>query len=367
MKKILAVLLTFVFLFSLTACGSSTSTYETYTDSYNYDGKPSASPQYLEEGLAMPSEAPSEVEPTMPANGGEQAPLPDISASRKLIKNVWLNIEALEFDETISSIEKKVFELGGYIENSNIGGNSIYSSHHRDANLTIRIPADKVNEFVAVAEGLGNITNREESVKDITLTYVDTEARIKSLRTEYDRLLELLAEADSVDTIILLESRISEVRYQLESYESQLRSYDNQVSFSTIYLYINEVERITPAEKKGVWERIETDFGENLYDVGEGLTDFFVDFISGLPYLFVIAVVIAIIVFIIIAIIKLCKHFSEKRKDKRLKKLAENYAKAVERANAEGKPVPPIPYELSQNMNYYDFYPKATNDANKPE
>ena len=80
---------------------------------------------------------------------------------------------------------------------------------------------------------------------------------------EQERLLSLLEQAETMEEIIALESRLTEVRYQLESMESQLRTMDNQVSYSTVYLSIEEVEHFTPPAEKGTWERISTGFSEN--------------------------------------------------------------------------------------------------------
>ena len=96
---------------------------------------------------------------------------------------------------------------------------------------------------------------------------------------------------ETMEEIIALESRLTEVRYQLESMESQLRTMDNQVSYSTVYLSIEEVEHFTPPAEKGTWERISTGFSENVYRVGNGIKEFFIGLIISLPILFVLAVV----------------------------------------------------------------------------
>ena len=58
----------------------------------------------------------------------------------------------------------------------------------------------------------------------------------KELETEQQRLLELLETAESLDDILTIESRLTEVQYELDSKESQLRTYDNQIDYSTVYL-----------------------------------------------------------------------------------------------------------------------------------
>ena len=89
-------------------------------------------------------------------------------------------------------------------------------------------------------------------------------------QTEQERLLQLLEQAESIEDIITIEQRLSDVRYQLESMESQLRSYDNQVDYSTVYLYIDEVEVYTPVEEETTWERISAGFMDSLKEYRRG-------------------------------------------------------------------------------------------------
>ena len=58
--------------------------------------------------------------------------------------------------------------------------------------------------------------------------------------------MALMEKAESVDAIIALETRLTEVRYQIQSMESQLRTYDNQVDYATITLSVEEVTIYTP-------------------------------------------------------------------------------------------------------------------------
>ncbi len=62
--------------------------------------------------------------------------------------------------------------------------------------------------------------------------------------------MELLAEAESIDSVIAIESRLSDVRYEIESIGSQLRSYDDLVTFDTISISIAEVKVIERRRSK---------------------------------------------------------------------------------------------------------------------
>ena len=88
------------------------------------------------------------------------------------------------------------------MESSEISGLSYYNMDgSRYAWLTLRIPADRLDEFVTVVSGLGNVTSQNESVQDVTLQYVDVESHIEALETEQTRLLELMEQAESMEAV----------------------------------------------------------------------------------------------------------------------------------------------------------------------
>lgn len=238
---------------------------------------------------------------------------------RKLIKTVSMDVETEEFDSMIEKLENRVEALNGYIESSNVRGNSRYDVT-RYADMTIRIPQENLESFVDEVAEISNITWKSENVKDITLTYVDIESRKKALEIEQERLLALLEKAVSVEDIITIENRLSEVRYELQSYASQILVYDNQVNYSTIYLNINEVQRLTPQEEPTVWDRISTGFSDNLLGLLTLLENAVVGVIVLAPYW--LTWIIAILI-----LIGVCKFISDKQKKKRDKLLQEKKAK----------------------------------------
>lgn len=254
--------------------------------------------QYNEAEYAAGDAAGSDIQPTKNIKDD----------SRKLIKTVNMSIETEEYDELIAQITQKVSALGGYIEYTSTDGNRNY----RYGNIVARIPKDNLEAFEQLLEGSSNITYRQESVQDVTLDYVDMESHKKMLKAEQDRLLALMEQAETIEDIIAIENRLTDVQYQIESMESQLRTYDNQIDYSTVNLDISEVVRYTPQESEGVWERIKNGFKENLYSVGEGIEDFFIGVIINLPQIFVFAVIVLILIIIIKLILRKIKKPNKK-------------------------------------------------------
>lgn len=224
-----------------------------------------------------------------------------VTGSRKLIRTVDMSVETKEFDALMTALETQVQELGGYIERLDTYNGSVYSGYSgsRDASLTLRIPQNKLNGFLESVSDICNVVRRSDSVEDVTLSYVDMESHRDALKTEQGRLLELLEQAESLEDILVIEERLTSIRYQLESMESKLRIMDNQVEYSTVYLAVNEVRELTPVEEQTTAQRIAEGFVGSLKDIGDGAVELFVWFVTNLPHLMLWAAVIVVIVLVI--------------------------------------------------------------------
>lgn len=272
--RILALLLCMVLL--LTACGSAAPTEDMAMDNgYYSDGDYEFAP-----GETMAS---SELK-------SDSASLTETPAGeRKLIKTVSINAETEHYDDLIPALDERIVALGGYVESRETGN---YSRDRRWSRMTVRIPADQLSEFIAHVGENANVLSTSEQTQDVTLQYADTEAKITALKTEQNRLLELLAQAQNLSEILEIEARLSDVTYELERYESQKRSYDNRIVYATVTLSIQEVRTLTPVEEPTVWKRIRDGFLNSLESVGDGLVDVFVLVTAGSPYLVIYGLVI---------------------------------------------------------------------------
>ena len=284
-RKFVSILLMLLLLLGLTACGSSA---KAPAENMAYDKA---------EMEAAPAEKPG---------AGLTTDSQDSSASlptdRKLIRNIYIEAETEDLTALTDALTTRIAALGGYVETREVYNGSTYASRrYRHADLTIRIPAENVDGFVEHVKGASNVVSSNESIDDVTLTYVDTESHVKALETEQERLLALLAKTDNLKDILTLEERLTKVRFELERYASRLRALDNQVTYATIQLSVLEVKEYTPVveEEPTVWQRVSQGFTRSLKDIGEGFTDFFVWFTVNSPYLLIWGAVLAVVLMIL--------------------------------------------------------------------
>ena len=225
---------------------------------------------------------------------------PEVDTSQKLIKRVEMDAETEDLEALLPQLLAEISALGGYVESQEIFNGSSYASYrYRNARLTVRVPAENLEGLVAQVKGVSNVVSYNESVEDVTLAYVDMETRILVLETERDRLLELMEQAKTMSDLLEIEARLTDVRSTLESINSQLRILQNQVSYATIELYINQVKAYTEVEEQTVWQRIGSGFKKNLQNIGEDLVDFFVWAVTYSPQLILWAGIFAVAIMVV--------------------------------------------------------------------
>ncbi|MBQ8199808.1 MAG: DUF4349 domain-containing protein [Lachnospiraceae bacterium] len=365
-KRLTVWLLTLALLgVMLTGCGSSersksaAATDSVATEQYNYSDSwenglysSAVTEDYAEEPMeeeAVEEAAPEEMADGSAGTGGEELGN-TVASNRKLIRRVNLSAETQNFPELTKFIEDKVTELGGYMESSDVYGGSYEYDSLRNAEYIVRVPVDKLDALVGAVSEHANITRKNESATDVTLSYVDTKSRKEAYEVEYERLMALLEQAEDIDTIVALESRLTSVRYEIQGLESQLRTYDNLVDFATISISVQEVKIYTPVEPevKSDWERMTEGFVNSIENIIYDLKEFAIDFVVSLPYLMIWALIITIIVLVIRKIVRRSKQKKEKKHAER----KENGVCDADRKTERGEVNADEPADRTENSDY---------------
>ena len=209
-------------------------------------------------------------------------PLPE---NRKWVITMSLTAETENLTDAMGLLAEKIQASGGYVESQSVSGTAVNSGRSPSAYITVRVPAEQLDSFVEDVSGMTNVVSSSRYVEDITLRYTDTEGRVKALQTEEARLLELMEQAETMSDLLEIEERLTEVRYQLENYTSTLRLYDNQVDYATLDLTLREVEKFTPPEKQGFWQKVTSGLADSMVDLSQGIVDFVAWVLIELPYL----------------------------------------------------------------------------------
>ena len=255
---------------------------------------------------------------------------------QKIVYTGSLSIQTLEYDKSAASIRRKIREAGGFSEAESENDNdynwyrrSTGPSSTRNLNITARIPSEKFESFMDSLQGDGKVMNRSMNAENISQVYANKETYKKALEKEQERLLAMMDKAVTIEDMIAVESRLSEVERQLNTYKTDLSAMDKDVQYSTIYISLEEVKRYSdetptvtfPEKVKYAFEDAINSFTEFC----EGIVLFIIRFF---PFLILLAIVIALVIRLI-----------RKRQEKRIAMMSDpEYAKMVsEKAKAKAK------------------------------
>ena len=241
-------------------------------------------------------------------NIGTESGLTEHNPNGKIIRNVVLRGETKDFDTALETLKNRIAENGGYVEKSDVtGGESIGSNRKssRNAVYTIRIPAEKLDNFLEKTEDMLNIISSSETTTDVTLEYYDIEARMKTLEAKKAALEKMLEQAETLSDIRTLQDDLYQVIGEIESYRSRLNVIDSKVNYSTVELTVTEVIEYTEVqvEEPTFGERISTTFIKTWRGFWEFCQDFAVFLVGAMPVLLVFAL-IGVGVFLIVHLVK---------------------------------------------------------------
>lgn len=306
MKRLILCLLTLVMAAAmLVGCAASNedqyySSAEYTADDASYDMDwPEAAAGEANDGAsaAAPEEESDSGGPSIDYDNSMLTP----TVNRKVIFSGSLSIETTNFDDDLSRIKSALAGFNGYIENQDVSGTKPvnWNDKGRTGRLTLRVPSKNFDAFINQLEGFGETISISTSGRDVSLQYFDTDTRLRTLRIRQERLLDLLENAKGLEDIIKLEQELSNVDYQIQSLEIELRNYDSLIDFSTITIEIfevNQVERVTTKSDPDLGTRIKNGFFSVLNvlaEIGEGLLVFL---LAGSPVIIPLAAICALII-----------------------------------------------------------------------
>jgi hypothetical protein len=308
-KRLFAILLALTLTLGLAACGGKSSSESSFVAAGKSSTAQTAPMEMRDEavtngywdgaeaGAETPQMAPN---PTANAkDSSERSTLPD---GVKMIYRANMELQSTEFEKATADVRTLTQSLGGYFEEQSIHN---YSSGYRTANYTVRVPAERFEDFLHQIGDLCHVTYQTQSAEDVSEYYYDMESRLETAKIKLDRLQDLLSRADMMEDIITLENAISDTEYQIERLSGEKRHYDSLIGYSTIYITLSEVYRVTEPETAPLTfgQRIASAFREGLRDFGDALEDF----AEWLAYSWLTLLVIAAVVVVIVRLVRRSK------------------------------------------------------------
>ncbi|MCK5764138.1 MAG: DUF4349 domain-containing protein [Clostridiales bacterium] len=298
MKKTLVIVLVIIMVASIFAgCASMDKSEEASYDISDDTRGQSTNLEYMMDSDSAP--APEAMKNTSTYAGSDDGGI--YEEGRKAIKTANAQMEVDNYQTAYETI-KSMLGDNGYIEESNIWKTPTYVNGEKylltNGSLRIRIKADVFLSFTEGLSSIGTVLQSSTNEDDISDMYYDTEARLELKRNEKERLEEYAESIEDPEVFFQVQSRITEVVYDIESLQGTLKKWDSKVDYSTIYISINEKhpeEESALPKPKGFFEKI----WENLKDGVSFLGDVVIFLAGALPVLLLMAAIVIVIIVII--------------------------------------------------------------------
>jgi hypothetical protein len=184
--------------------------------------------------------------------------------ARALISHGTVSLRAPDVADARFDVQKVVDRYGGEISDERTDTDEdgkLHSTH-----LVVRVPAADFAAAMDALSGVGDLEYSSAKTQDVTTRVIDVQSRLRVQRRSIERITTLLARAQNLRDIVLIESQLSRRQAELDSLERQSAYLADQTSLSTITV---DVER-TP--KPAHRDRDETGFLAGLSAGWHGLT-----------------------------------------------------------------------------------------------
>lgn len=235
--------------------------------------------------VATPGQA---VPPAVEELAPEPMVQPPITTNRQIVRNAELRFRVEDFTASGRAIEAAVRHFAGQIAHAN----ETRSDNRIENNLTVRVPAARLDAFLALILKQSIFTETKTiTAEDVTRRYVDVEARIRSKRTVEETYLRLLKQARSVADVLKVEEQLAKIREEREAQEAESRQLKDEVALSTVNLTYYEQTEAALRPEEPFYVRI----GRNLTDGFGLLGDVLIGAFYFVPLGFIIAGVVWLI------------------------------------------------------------------------
>ena len=338
MKKLSVLFIAGVLAVSLAGCGSSSHASASY-DGGGYGAAAAEEASYAGDydyAMPMEEEAVEDLEYEGNTSAAKASAGENTAADQKIVYTCDMQVETLEYKDTVGKIRELINGAGGIISYEN-ESDSNYQWYYSDAGsgvmslyLTVMIPAENYQQFVADVSETGKVLSKSMNAENITKNYGDTKALVESYQTELARLQTFMEKAETIEDMMAVEERISEVESELNRYKSELSLMDTNVQYSTVNLNVKEVKEYSPEvlPDKTFGERMKEAFGDSWVVFGNFLETMLTVIIYLLPFIIMLAVIVIIILAIVFSVRKKHRNDPERQAKKEKKRLGKKDKKA---------------------------------------
>lgn len=208
-------------------------------------------------------------------------------AERKVSNNWKFKIEVQDSRQANSAITQEVERLQGYLANSSL----VVKDDRIQSSLTLKVPANRASEMMSFLEKSGKVLEQGKTSTDVSDEYYDTDARLKVMVKEEERLLNLLeTRAATIQDLLAVEKEIARIRGEREALQARMNRLNNMVDYTTFAVTLEENKAALQAPK-GTMGKAGQGFVTSLNQLVILLNGLFIVLVTILPFLIVLFII----------------------------------------------------------------------------
>ncbi len=198
------------------------------------------------------------------------ASLNDAQPDRYLIRNATINIETPDARKVAAQLVALAHAAQGYVSDSH---ETVDGLGAHEITLSLRVPAQRFEASMQQIEEQGKILDKQVTTEDVTEEFVDSQARLRNLKSAELRLLDHLSKTGKLSDTLLIEKELTRERQEIEQIEGRLKFLAHRIAYSTFSLTVHETPRaqsiIPPQTFSG--GKVASDAARSVIDFGQSL------------------------------------------------------------------------------------------------
>lgn len=164
---------------------------------------------------------------------------------RMIVYNTVIALSVENVGLAMSAVRGLAEGVGGFVA----GTSSRYQNDKEYASITLRVPASAYNQMMDSLRKLAvKVISEDGTARDVTEEFTDLAAQLRNLEATEAQYLELLKRANTIDEILKVQGKLTEVRGQIERIKGRMNLLQRTSDMATIVVNLSPSG---PAKAKG--------------------------------------------------------------------------------------------------------------------
>ncbi len=172
-------------------------------------------------------------------------------AAPQIARTAHVSLFVRSVEGAVKSLSQLAHRENGDILSMEVRNQST-STAKASADIGLRVSANRFEDSMGALDKIGKVRQRSVSAEDLTGDITDSAARLRNLRRTESDIRRIMDRSGTVGQVLEAENQLSQVREQIETLESYLKSMNERVVYSTISINLEAEASTAPVERTAI-------------------------------------------------------------------------------------------------------------------